>query len=135
MIVDASVAVKWFYDEEGADTARDLASSDLIAPDLIYAEVANALWRKQRGGQLTEAIDPVSRIADVLVGTVPSESLAVAAFTMARELDHPVYDCFYLALAFRSGRPLVTADERFLRKCSGTIYAGRLRALAEWDAA
>jgi len=39
--------------------------------------------------------------------------LAPEAFRLARLLDHPVYDCLYLALAMESGAPVVTADRRF----------------------
>ena len=48
LIVDASVAVKWFVEEPDSDRARQLefADEDLIAPDLALAEVGNALWKK-----------------------------------------------------------------------------------------
>jgi predicted nucleic acid-binding protein len=35
---------------------------------------------------------------------------------MSIEIDHPAYDCLYLALAIEKGCSFVTADERFLRK-------------------
>jgi predicted nucleic acid-binding protein len=45
-VVDASVALKWFLDEEGSEHARRLKSlEEVIAPDLIVAEVSNAAWR------------------------------------------------------------------------------------------
>jgi predicted nucleic acid-binding protein len=37
------------------------------------------------------------------------------ALRIAISLQHPVYDCFYLALAQAEDCPLVTADQRFLR--------------------
>lgn len=47
--------------------------------------------------------------------TVPvsTSSLIVAAGRLAIDLDHPVYDCIYLALALQEGYPVVTADRRF----------------------
>jgi predicted nucleic acid-binding protein len=33
---------------------------------------------------------------------------------LARLLDHPVYDCLYLAAALDVGAPVVTADSRFV---------------------
>ncbi len=38
--------------------------------------------------------------------------LADSAAELCIILNHPVYDCFYLALARSEGAPLVTADKR-----------------------
>lgn len=45
-VVDASVAIKWLVDEPLSDLAAKLVDDGLplVAPDLIYAEAANALW-------------------------------------------------------------------------------------------
>ena len=51
------------------------------------------------------------------------------ALNLARELRHPAYDCFYLALAIERDLDLVTADARFVRAVSGTAYAARVRPL------
>jgi predicted nucleic acid-binding protein len=40
---------------------------------------------------------------------------------MSIEIDHPAYDCLYLALAVEKKCQFVTADERFLRK----LHRGR----------
>ena len=45
---------------------------------------------------------------------IPLEDLRAHALEFAIELDHPIYDCFYLALAERERCPLVTADARLL---------------------
>ena len=57
VVVDASVVIKWFVPEAGSDAAsRLLASEDrLEAPDLLFAEIANAIWKKVQRGQLTRA--------------------------------------------------------------------------------
>ena len=53
LIVDASVAIKWFIDEPGSEVARRLwrDEPDLLAPDLLVPEVCNAAWRKVRLGE------------------------------------------------------------------------------------
>lgn len=132
MIVDASVAVKWFYEEDGTDIARALAASNLAAPDLIYAEVANALWAKRRRGELGDDIEPLSSLDNLVTEAVPILTLTVGAFALALQLGHPVYDCFYLALALREDRPLVTADLHFLGKCATSPYARHVISLADW---
>jgi len=52
LIIDASVAVKWFVEEAGRDLACDVLRDgfDLFAPDLALVEVANALRNKVRLG-------------------------------------------------------------------------------------
>ena len=42
--------------------------------------------------------------------------LAASSARLARDLGHPVYDCFYLALAIHENYPVVTADTRFYNK-------------------
>jgi predicted nucleic acid-binding protein len=39
-----------------------------------------------------------------------------AATQISIDLDHPAYDCVYLALAIENKCHFVTADERLLRK-------------------
>jgi len=55
LVVDASVAVKWFLPEPDAEPAVALlrAGHRLIAPDLLWIEVASVLWKVVRRGSLT----------------------------------------------------------------------------------
>ena len=46
----------------------------------------------------------------------------LAAAGLAADIDHPVYDCFHLALAIQTGYPLVTADARFHAKVHAHPY-------------
>ncbi len=116
-VVDASVAVKWLVVEEDADVAQELATSgeELHAPRLMASEVANALWRKARAGEIDR------RAAGVLLANVPdmpvrggaAETVSADAVRLALALDRPIYDCVYLALAHRIGAVMLTADLRF----------------------
>jgi predicted nucleic acid-binding protein len=56
---------------------------------------------------------------------VPTRSLFEAATRMSIEIDHPAYDCLYLALAVEKKCQFVTADQRFLRK----LYQSRQHTL------
>jgi predicted nucleic acid-binding protein len=121
LIVDASVAVKWFAAEEGSDRAEALLESHepLIAPDLILAEVSNVMWRKFRRGLLSsdQVTAAVRRLPQYFERLIRIGELVERATELTVTFDHPVYDCFYLALAERAARPrlpLVSADSRLL---------------------
>jgi len=56
LVIDASVACKWFFEENLSAEARALAESDAVffAPDMILVECANAAWRRVSGGTVPE---------------------------------------------------------------------------------
>ncbi|HET6468906.1 MAG TPA: type II toxin-antitoxin system VapC family toxin [Geminicoccaceae bacterium] len=135
IVADASVLLKWFVQEEGADVAAMLLDEhELSAPVLVLAEVLNAAWKKQRLGQIDDvtARGICRRVAPPLVRLAALEDLAPRAWRLARELDHPVYDCFYLALAEQDDATMVTADRRLLARLAGTGWADRVKSLREW---
>lgn len=115
VVVDASVALKWVVDEEGSEAAAALATLDLCSPELFLAESANALWAKRRRGELTasEAAERMRLLRIAPVELIPLEDLVEAAILLALRLGHPVYDCFYIAVALQRGGIVVTADTRF----------------------
>ncbi len=116
-MVDASVAVKWFVDEEGSEAAAALLDRPLAAPDLLCPECANILWKKVARGELTaeeaDAAAAALEIAELELYSARGH-LGLATRT-ALALNHPAYGCFYLTLAEMLGRPLVTADGRLAR--------------------
>jgi predicted nucleic acid-binding protein len=137
LIVDASVAFKWFFVAE-SNAAEALAVADsrelLIAPEILVAEVCNAAWRAARLRRIDPAELPsiaaaIPRFFSELVGLNP---LAQRAIEIAAQLDHPVYDCFYVALAETSRALLVTADMRLLQKLHGTAWHAAGVALADY---
>ncbi len=117
IVVDASVVLKWFVPEAGSDAAsRLLASGErLEAPDLLFAEIANAIWKKVLRGQLTRAESQllVSDIEKIAVDTTPCRALASDAHAIALITSRSVYDSMYVALALRRDTRVITADERF----------------------
>jgi predicted nucleic acid-binding protein len=102
-------------EEEGSDAAAALVQEKLVAPSLMMAECANALWAKSRRGELSapEVIERIHFLLSAPVDLVPLEPLVESAAELALELGHPIYDCLYLALARQLNGLLVTADGRF----------------------
>jgi predicted nucleic acid-binding protein len=119
VVVDASIAVKWVIAEEGHQESLLLSRSQpLIAPDFVLVESANVLWKKVRIGQLTreQAMQGLDFIREAYAELVPSSELVDRALNIALQLDHPVYDCLYLACAQMEQLELMTADVRFAAK-------------------
>jgi predicted nucleic acid-binding protein len=119
LVIDASVAVKWVVEETGTPEALALRrETNLIAPELLVAECANILWKKVQRSQLSkeEALLAARLLQGAEIELLPTRSLLGAATELAIELDHPAYDCIYLALAIANDCQFVTADERLLRK-------------------
>ena len=120
-VIDASVAIKLVVPEERSMQAVAFQSSQrLAAPDILFSECANTLWKKVRRGELseTDAGEALDVLTDMDVQVVPCRELALEALMLSLRLDHPVYDCLYLCLALRLETAVVTADERLLRKLS-----------------
>lgn len=118
LIVDASIAVKWFLDEEDCESARRLLDeSSIFAPDLILLETYNAVWKRWRRGEAlaSQLENLVPLLAQAIEWLHPSDELAKAAAVLSRTLRHPIYDCVYLALAARERLPLVTADRELFK--------------------
>ncbi len=139
-VVDASVAFGWFVEVPGsAQAVRLLETSPparLIAPDLVLVELLNAGWKARRAGAITEAqFEGIAQLASGLFSElVPAAALLQAAQRWCRRLDHPAYDCLYLALAERERATLITQDQRLLQKLRGMVLTDALaQPLATWS--
>lgn len=125
--VDASVAIKWFIPEVHAIAATRLLHKNLqfIAPDLIFAEVGNILWKKSRSKELT--LNTASAILNdfkrLPLNSFESEPLLDTAWQIATAHQCTVYDSLYVALAQAEGCILVTADRALYNILSSTNLA------------
>jgi len=117
-VVDASVVIKWFVPEVQSDAARRLLLQphQYIAPDLLFAEIANTIWKKTRRGELTalRGQQLVEDIARAAVEAVPCRDLVEDAYALASATARTAYDAMYLALAVRLRTRMITADERLV---------------------
>jgi predicted nucleic acid-binding protein len=135
IVIDASIALKWYWSEPDSEAALALlnAGHRMIAPDLIVAELCNAALRlirrrQMRVGQMqiltNGAPRAFARLHDL-------RSLAPRAGGIALAINHPAYDCFYLALSEVQDVSLVTADRKLITKLAGTPFAARTLHLSE----
>jgi predicted nucleic acid-binding protein len=117
VVVDASVATKWFIKEPRREQALKVLDAPVLhAPDLIIAEVANVAWKKAVRGEITgdQARFICASVARYFHLLHRSEALIGRAIEIALGLRHPVYNCLYLACAERIGGRLITADEKLV---------------------
>ena len=124
IVLDASVAVKWYVKEKGSEEAdRFLVGEERpVAPELIRAEVVAALCNQHRlYGKPKEQIALLcqrwtSDLQEMSVRLFDGTPLMEQAWNIALSYQHAVYDCIYLALAEQLGTRLVTADDTFVKK-------------------
>ena len=123
IVIDANVAIKWVLKEPGREEAVSLLDAyeagtvDLIAPQLLMAEVASALSKRCRRGDMAparakQAFRLLEDRSPMLIDNPAHLSLA-----LSMSLTHQIslWDALYLALAVERRCDLVTADRRFQR--------------------
>jgi predicted nucleic acid-binding protein len=120
VVVDSSVAIKWFVAEPHSDEARLVLDAyragmlDLIAPDLIHAEVGNIAWKLHaiKGMVAADAQSIVDAFQALPLGLTSTAILLTDAYRLAVAHKRSVYDALYVALCLREQCPFVTADEK-----------------------
>ena len=124
LTVDASIVAKWFLTEPQSEEARQLLAPRirLHAPDLLLVEHANVIWKKVHQREISDPrpyLDELASLPDAVTLHRSADFLDHAA-RLAMEMDHPVYDCLYLACADATRSVLITADHRFAKKAAGS---------------
>jgi predicted nucleic acid-binding protein len=136
VVVDASVAIKWFVPEPFSSEAERLLDGGdaLFAPDFLLIEFGNIVWKKVRLGELArrDGDAALAVLRSGPVGLVDTTPLVERALQLAHEVDHPLYDCLYLATAEAVDATVATADRSFFDRCSLSIMQSRTAWLADW---
>ena len=122
LVIDASVLIKFYVPEILSDWAERLLAKvenkdiDLLAPDLVYPEAGNILWKKQRLKELThsEAEEITDAILSLPLMIEASKSLLPLAVDIAIACGITVYDALYLSLAKVYETALLTADRKLV---------------------
>ncbi len=124
-VVDACVAAKWLLPAAGeglleqADhlIARHVKRElQLLAPDLIEAEIGNVLWKAARRKRISPAgaENSLRRFTELGIESIPTSDLLGKALQIAVAYDRSFYDALYVAVALATKTELITADERLV---------------------
>ncbi len=119
-VLDTSVAVSWFFDDEAGEypaaVLESLADCGAMVPSLWSLEVANVLLVAERRNRCSEA--EAVRFIELLESLPITTDDATAhralhqTYQLAREYGLTSYDAAYLELAMRLGLPLATMDRQ-----------------------
>jgi len=118
LVVDASVALTWCFDDEATPETRSLydqlVTDSVAVPSIWPIELANILVASERRRRITTA-DTQHFIAildelDIQIHPMPADDIFHVLLPLARTSGLTSYDAAYLELAMRSGLPLATRD-------------------------
>ncbi len=132
IVIDSSVALQWVLPEPGAERAyRYVRAEGAISVDILIVETANVLAKKVRASDISgaEAIHALAMVRDAITVLLPSEPLVPRALELSIALNHPVYDCVFLACAEQAAGQLVTRDVPLTRRAGERGFGHLLVAL------
>ena len=122
IVLDASVIVKWFIDENDSNKAEIIKEQfinekiNIIIPSLLYYEVLNALkysklFNLDELNLVGESIENYGFKAIVIKDEIREKMVEIAI-----KHDISIYDASYIALAEKFNTQLITADEKISKK-------------------
>lgn len=132
IVIDASVAVKWFLPDPLSELAESLLHGQAvrIAPEHILAEVGQVLVFAERAKKISHADvrEAVAALSE-LVQLRPTRELIGQAIDVAAEIGCTTYDTLYVATAEQCDAALVTVDLKLGRQLAAAKRLGRTRIL------
>lgn len=138
VVVDTRVAVKWFFEEPYSPQALGILKTFRdgtcrpLAPDLIYPEFANSVWKRITQGTVRPEDGPatIAAFLSIPFEITPSPFLVADAFLLALEHRQTVYDALFLALSLQADAEFITADEPLYQAVRSRV--SRVTWLGHW---
>ena len=132
-VLDASVGIKLFIEEEFSDKVQNLFSklaedpqAEIHVPDLFYIECANILLKYTRRYKrpLEDSLADLEDLNKLALKSTSTAGLIEDALLLANEKNLTAYDACYAVLAQKLGLPLITADVPLARAVDWAIWIG-----------
>ena len=119
-VIDTSALIKYVITEEYSDLVRHIVSLheaseiQLIAPDFLYVECANVLWKNalRTRDPIEDVIAALNNLRGINIHLVPQDDILEDALRLALNMEITVYDALYCALAQRESAEIITEDRR-----------------------
>ena len=128
VVVDASVAVKWFVPENYSLEATRFLDRRFRChiPVLLHSEVGQTIWKKVHQRKEIEAEDGRSILRALMLTALELHAvtpLLEPVFDIALATGRTVYDSIYLALAVALSCKMVTADQKLFNALRGGPFS------------
>lgn len=124
-VVDASVIIEYLIEGSYTRHARSffatITAVDRIAvPEFCLLECTNVIWKEVRFNRMPriDAQKHLRLLRIMKLNRAPVKQLLGQALEIALDHNLAIYDSAYIALAMRSGYPLITLDQPQSRAAS-----------------
>ncbi len=132
-VMDASVGIKLFIEEEFSDKVQRLFAkltedpqAEIHVPDLFYIECANILLKYTRrfDRPLEDSLADIKDLGKLALKSTSTLELIEDALLLANEKKLTAYDACYVVLAQKLGLPLITADAPLAKAVDWAVWIG-----------
>lgn len=136
-VLDASVGIKLFIEEEYSEQAEKLLrqisddpQAEIHVPDLFYIECANILLKYTRrfNRPIEDSLADIQDLGNLVLKSTPTSQLVVDSLHLANIKNLTSYDSCYAVLAKNLGIQLVTADRRLAEAIEWAIWIGDIKS-------
>lgn len=122
VVLDTSIVVKWYVEEEKSEKARQILSEyqknklAVVVPEIITLELANALYF---GADFKSEIlsETLSSFYALNIPHIPiTMDLLLPSTDLMEKYNIAIYDALFIALSEKEKATLITADKKHHQK-------------------